>query len=184
MRTCPWSFAVTPSGSSLCVAACVVYSGWRARNASACASPSCGSSEQVANTRVPPGFTQPAARSSIALWIAARLLIAFRSMRCNTSGCRRIVPVALQGASSNIASNNCDGFHSITSALTRSAFNCVRSRLDINRSMRRALLSSAVTAKPAAESCIVLPPGAAHKSRARLPVPSPKSRAGRLAARS
>ena len=184
VRTCPAALATTPSGNSSAVAGFVVYSGCRARNASACASPSCGSSEQVANTRVPPGFTHPAARSSIALWIAARLLIAFISIRCNTSGCRRMVPVALQGASNRIASNACDGFQSITSAFTRSAFNCVRSRLDINRSIRRALLSSAVTVKPAADSCMVFPPGAAHKSSARFPAPSPKSRAGRLAAKS
>ena len=184
VRTWPCAFADIPAGISSVVAGNVAYSGCRPKNASACASPSTGSSEQVANTNTPPGFTQSAARSSIALWIAARLLICLMSIRCNTSGWRRMVPVALHGASSRMASYGAAGSQSITSAVTRSAFSWVRSRLAINRSIRRAELSSAVTVKPAADSCIVLPPGAAHKSSARLPLPSPSNRAGRLAARS
>ena len=80
-----------------------------------------------------------------------------------TSGWRRMVPVALQGASSSAASN---GGASKVSALatTSSASSCSRARLTARRFSRCAERSTAETAAPASASCAHLPPGAAQRS--------------------
>ena len=52
------------------------------------------------------------------------------------------------------------------------------------RSARAASISTAVTSAPVAASCMVLPPGAAHRSITRLPRTSPSSSAGSAAAAS
>ena len=54
----------------------------------------------------------------------------------------------------------------------------------LSRCMRFAERSTATTCAPAAASCAVLPPGAAHRSITRLPRTSPSSRAGSRAAAS
>ena len=54
----------------------------------------------------------------------------------------------------------------------------MRSRFSRSRSSRASDESIAVTAKPAAASCIVLPPGAAQRSSAVRPSPGPSNRAG------
>ena len=94
------------------------------------------------------------------------------------------MPVALQGASSRMASNWCLGSHVSASARTVFAFSPVRLRFALSRSSRRLEMSSAVTCQPCAASCSVLPPGAAHRSSTWRPSPAPSSRAGSAAARS
>ena len=60
----------------------------------------------------------------------------------------------------------------------------VRFRLSRSNSSRRFEISSAVTCQPAAASCRLLPPGAAHRSSTWRSSPGPSSRAGKDAARS
>ena len=100
------------------------------------------------------------------------------------SGWRRSVPVPEQGASSRMASNCSVGVHLLASAVTSSAEKPARVRFSPSRVIRRSEMSTAVTCAPAAQSCRVLPPGAAHRSATRLPVMSPSRRAGRVAAAS
>ena len=103
--------------------------------------------------------------------------------RVSTSGWRRKVPVAEQGASSRIAAGASFGVHSSASAVTSIAESPVRLRLSRRRSSRSADWSSAVTSCPAAANCIVLPPGAAHRSSTVLALCGIR-RAGSDAARS
>ena len=71
------------------------------------ASPSSGSSEQVQKTSVPPGFSNAAARGDHARLKRGKRGDVLRPLQpWATSGWRRIVPVAVQGASSRIASNS------------------------------------------------------------------------------
>src|SRR3546814_19766783 len=90
------------------------------------------------------------------------------------------MPVAEQGASSKTASAAASGSQWRISPCTISAARHVRARLSRRRARRFALESTAATLHPAAASCIVLPPGAAHRSRLRRLLPSPKSCDGRL----
>ena len=101
-----------------------------------------------------------------------------------TSGWRRMVPVAVQGASSSTASNGARGRHSSASATTISASSDSRPRLRTRNSARSGERSIAVTLAPRAASCARL---AARRGAdvEHPPAPDvPSSRAGRAAAAS
>ena len=100
------------------------------------------------------------------------------------SGCRRIVPVAEHGASRSTRLTGRGGRQASASATSIRASSWRRSRLLRRRPARLSDSSTAVTAAPAAASCAVLPPGAAHRSIALRPRTSPSSRAGSAAAAS
>ena len=95
-----------------------------------------------------------------------------------------MVPVALHGASSSTASNGTGGCHAVASAAIVSAVSRQCRRLSVSRARRAGSRSSAVTWAPAAASCAVLPPGAAHKSPMRSPGRGASRRAGSAAAAS
>lgn len=138
----------------------------------------------IRKTSVPPGFSNVSACRSSRSCSAASLAISSGPLVHNTSGCRRVVPVEEQGASSRIASKRSAGSNVVRSAAIVSASRPSRSRFERSRLSRFSDWSSAVTAPPARMSCAVLPPGAAQRSAVRLPERSPKSFAGMLAAAS
>ncbi len=93
-----------------------------------------------------------------------------------------MVPVAVHGASTSTS-----GAVSCTSRASPStmvAQRPVRARFSRMRPARTGSISTAVTRAPAAASCMVLPPGAAHRSMTRLPRTSPSRFAGSVAAAS
>ena len=101
------------------------------------------------------------------------------------SGWRRIVPVAVQGASSSTAPTGARrapvervGDHDLGVEPEAREVACAGARPACRDS------STAVTSAPAAASCAVLPPGAAHRSITARPPTSPSRRAGRAAAAS
>jgi hypothetical protein len=100
-------------------------------------------------------------------------------MRWSTSGWRRQVPVAVQGASSRIASNGASGSQAARRR-DHEALRPVRARLSRSSSSRRFADVERGDLPAGAASCSVLPPGAAHRSSTRRPSPAPSSRAGRL----
>ena len=132
----------------------------------------------------PPGFSSVAAAASNLRCPSTSPATSFADLRCGTSGCRRIVPVAEHGASSSTASNNSAGDQSAASACTISTSSRRRAMFSRSRATRRSSRSTAMTCAPAAASCAVLPPGAAHKSATRSPRCAPSSKAGNAAAAS
>ena len=149
----------------------------RLRRPSAWCSPSSGSSEQVQKTSVPPGLSRPAARSIIRPGAPASAAMSAGCFSQAMSGWRRMVPVAVQGASSRIASNGSLGLAS--RGHRRRRFGRELQPREVGRDARRAArseMSTAVTWAPAAASCAVLPPGAAQRSATRLPRTSPRRR--------
>ena len=131
-----------------------------------------------------PGFSCWTACSSRRSWVRVRRPTSSSSFSQAMSGWRRSVPVPEQGASSRIASNGSEAVHLLASAVMSSAARPARARFSPTRTMRRAEISTAVTFAPAAQSCIVLPPGAAQRSATRLPAMSPSRRTGKVAAAS
>ncbi len=105
-------------------------------------------------------------------------------LKCGMSGCRLIVPVAVQGASSSTASKGVGGIHSVASAWMISAESLTRRRFSLNRSIRRGSRSTAITSAPATASCAVFPPGAAPKSPTRSPPRTARRATGSAAATS
>ena len=104
---------------------------------------------------------------------------------CGTSGWRRIVPVALHGASSSTASNGSAGVHAAASACTTFGLQSpVPQVLPQSRQPRRVTLHRERPTAPAAASCAVLPPGAAQRSATRSPGRAASSLAGSAAAAS
>ena len=91
-----------------------------------------------------------------------------------TSGCRRTIPEAVQGASSNIASNKTPS-HQVSgfaaSAVTILALRSNRCRFCLIRSHRLSSTSNAITwASHSSSTCPVFPPGAAQASKIRIGV--------------
>ena len=101
------------------------------------------------------------------------------------SGWRRIVPVAVHGASRRMASKGSGGRQSRMSAANRLGDEAEAGEIGGQPlAAGRAAISTAVTLAPAAASAAVLPPGAAQRSATRLPATSPRSFAGSAAAAS
>ena len=121
-----------------------------------------------------PEFHRPAAAATVT---SAAPLIQGRS------GWRRMVPVAVQGAS--ISTSGAVPLKSRAS-LSISVGGQVRCAPDFRgcAPARAASISTAVTSAPRAASCMVLPPGAAQRSITRLPATSPSSSTGKVAAAS
>ena len=119
---------------------------------------------------------QPATGRSIAAAACSRRSCASVSartsrgrLRCGTSGWRRIVPVALHGASSRIASNGAAATRPLRRPERPQPASCQCRRFCRSRASRDGSRSTATTAAPVAASCAVLPPGAAHRSATRSP---------------
>ena len=102
---------------------------------------------------------------------SASSAIARGRTRWSTSGWRRKMPVAEQGASSRIASTGAGGRHVITSAATifggEAGARQILAKVAPDDFPRRRPRSRR---QPAAASCIVLPPGAAHRSSTAAPL--------------
>ena len=100
---------------------------------------------------------------------AASVAMSASRLSQGMSGWRRMVPVDEQGASSSTASN---GSRLPFARRRRRRFrpsSASRARFCRSRSSRAGERSTAVTRAPAAASCAVLPPGAAHRSATRVP---------------
>ena len=160
-------------------------SGWRARKTLDLLPPSSGSSEQTANTSAPPSATMPAALPAFrplhprSVFTSAALLIQGRS------GWRRMVPVAVQGASSSTngaRSFGCEIAHIALHASRRQA----AAAPDFARAAaaRMGSRSTAITFAPAAASCTPCRPARRKDRSPSCRATSPSSRAGRLAAKS
>jgi hypothetical protein len=128
--------------------------------------PSSSSTEQVANTRRPPGATSGAARAKR---MSCREVSPSRSSRrYRYSGCRRHTPLPLQGASTSTASKvpsagvGSPSPHSLVWMRSRAAPARRRSS-----SRARLRTSPATTWQPRSASARLLPPAPAQTSRTR-----------------
>ncbi len=146
--------------------------------------PSSGCKEQTAKIRRPPGRSIVAACAIKAACWAASVCTSRGRFKCSTSGWRRTVPVAVQGASSSTASTGVGGVQVEASACTIVASTRNLDRFSRSLAMRPPSRSSAVTWAPVVASCAALPPGAAQRSTTVSPRCAASRRAGRLAAAS
>ena len=117
-------------------------------------------------------------------WPSARTAMSRSRLRWSTSGWRRMVPVAEQGASSRTASRGAGGCHSAASAWMIWAVRRRRARFSARRARRRSSRSTAKTVAPAAASWAAFPPGAAQRSAMVSPGWAAEERAGMAAAAS
>src|SRR6266849_5867276 len=107
---------------------------------------------------VPPDLVRSMARARSRLWSADRTVISPGALRQGISGCRRIVPVEVQGASINTASNVAvggSGFQSSAFATAVKARRLVLVRFSCNRATRDVDRSIAVTIAPQDANCAV-----------------------------
>ena len=149
-----------------------------ARKRETCSGPSSGKIEQVTKRRCPPFFTrgQSALRSRACSRAKARMSTGRRFQ--GTSGCRRTMPLAVQGASSRTASKGSLSHHrsvAAASAVRISALSPRRERV----SMRRARSGSISERRHAAVDELQQVRGLAAGRRTGVPKPGRRaSRAG------
>ena len=98
------------------------------------------------------------------------------------SGWRRMVPVAVQGASSSTVAQPLS--RRATSALDDLGREFYAGEVFVDAGGARRIVLHRCHLGAGAASCVVLPPGAAQRSSTRSPAPSPSSRVGRVAAAS
>ena len=148
-------------------------SGWRARKSSACPSSSPRAKVQVEYTSRPPDRTRRAAASRISRWRAMQRAT-FSSLHSPmASGSLRNIPSPEQGASTNTLSKKAGSVSASSSAeaLTTAQFLTPMRSTFCERIFARPDTYSLAMSTPspaiAAASCVVLPPGAAQRSRTR-----------------